>query len=1040
MRKYINKNLPGTVMEENRTRTDPMIPMVCVALMVSLSLILPVSLQTFDGQVPELRKAYSLAYTSHPQIVINGDLDFNNASGVVWGSGTETDPYIIDGWEINATGASAAILLGNTTAFFRISDCFVHDADTAGILLSNVRNGTLIDNNCSFSGIGICAKDSSDINVKNNSVILREEYGMGKDNRGVRFENCFNVTVEKNVFVHGQEGVVAVNSSNLEFVNNTFADLLRGVMLNSCSQTKFHHNHFINQTLFFAGEAGPGIGISLSGSHDSEIAFNDFNFSDLTITIGTYENVTIFNNTIKNGGMDAGVSLEDTKNVSIIANSVTKKDVGFAIFNSLYVTISLNNASNNFNNVVMANTVSGLTVSDNIFLDNGVGIALVNVLNATINDNTQTNSTQYSWLSYGIDISSSSNVEVRNNGLTGNICGIYVQSSDNIAIYDNNASDNQDQGIDLEYSNYNTIQNNTCSGNGKDGIHLNDSCSGNYISNNSCSHNGNDGILLGTGMDNDISNNSCSHNAQRGITIFGYSNILRENTCSDNDIGIYLGDNTDEIINNSCSDNHQAGIYLHTADYDNLRNNRMINCGIVIRGPSIDEWATHTIDTSNTVNGKPVRYYADQSGGTVAAGAGQVIIAHCSNMYVQYQNCNNASIGIQIGFSSNIDVSSNDCSYSNSGISLSSSNGNTIFNNSCSANRDYGIFLTASYNNAIQRNLIAKNSQYGLCLDASSSDNRVWNNTFNNNNGSSDVYDSAHVQAFDSGLRNRWNDSSHGNYWSDWTDPDEIPPWLVVDLPYDISGGSFAKDYYPLKRPLPDSIPPIGSISINGGATYTNSISVSLFLSASDNISGVAEMRFRDDNSIWSPWESYSRTRTWHLTSGNGVKKIYAQFKDNASNVATFNATIVLDTISPTITFGVASGHTFNSVSETVNWSGIDVTSGMNHYEYSIDGTSFTDSGLVTQISVGDLSEGAHNLTVRGVDNAGNVVEEKLFFRVSVDDGIPSLFGEWFGIILLLMIVCFIAGMAIPRYLSFKKKSKDETNNEMQKKDREPLR
>jgi len=112
----------------------------------------------------------------------------------------------------------------------------------------------------------------------------------------------------------------------------------------------------------------------------------------------------------------------------------------------------------------------------------------------------------------------------------------------------------------------------------------------------------------------------------------------------------------------------------------------------------------------------------------------------------------------------------------------------------------------------------------------------------------------------------------------------------------------------------------------------------------------------------------------------------------------------------------------------------------MNHYEYSIDGTSFTDSGLVTQISVGDLSEGAHNLTVRGVDNAGNVVEEKLFFRVSVDDGIPSLFGEWFGIILLLMIVCFIAGMAIPRYLSFKKKSKDETNNEMQKKDREPLR
>ena len=50
------------------------------------------------------------AYDSHDPILITGDADFsdlgNPASyGVTGGSGIDTDPYIISGWEISATSA-----------------------------------------------------------------------------------------------------------------------------------------------------------------------------------------------------------------------------------------------------------------------------------------------------------------------------------------------------------------------------------------------------------------------------------------------------------------------------------------------------------------------------------------------------------------------------------------------------------------------------------------------------------------------------------------------------------------------------------------------------------------------------------------------------------------------------------------------------------------------------------------------------------------------------------------------------------------------
>jgi parallel beta-helix repeat protein len=79
---------------------------------------------------------------------------------------------------------------------------------------------------------------------------------------------------------------------------------------------------------------------------------------------------------------------------------------------------------------------------------------------------------------------------------------------------------------------------------------------------------------------------------------------------------------------------------------------------------------THEIDESNTVNGKPVYYWKDREGGKIPNGAGQVILVNCTNVIVENQNLNNASIGIQLAFSSSITIKNNICSNNRYGIPL----------------------------------------------------------------------------------------------------------------------------------------------------------------------------------------------------------------------------------------------------------------------------------------------------------------------------------------------------------------------------------
>jgi hypothetical protein len=130
----------------------------------------------------------------------------------------------------------------------------------------------------------------------------------------------------------------------------------------------------------------------------------------------------------------------------------------------------------------------------------------------------------------------------------------------------------------------------------------------------------------------------------------------------------------------------------------------------------------------------------------------------------------------------------------------------------------------------------------------------------------------------------------------------------------------------------PDTTPPSGSIIINGQNTYATSTSANLTLSASDSGSGVAEMRLSNSGYSWSAWQSYTTSKTWTLTSGDGTKRVYVQYRDNAGNTSpSYTDTIILDTTAPSSS--ASSPASTDTLSFTVNWSGTDGLSGIANYD-----------------------------------------------------------------------------------------------------------
>ncbi|MBI2495907.1 MAG: cadherin repeat domain-containing protein [Candidatus Omnitrophica bacterium] len=84
-----------------------------------------------------------------------------------------------------------------------------------------------------------------------------------------------------------------------------------------------------------------------------------------------------------------------------------------------------------------------------------------------------------------------------------------------------------------------------------------------------------------------------------------------------------------------------------------------------------------------------------------------------------------------------------------------------------------------------------------------------------------------------------------------------------------------------------DTQPPIGTMTINAGATMTTSASVTLSLRASDAVSGVERMLLGNEEAGGYVEEPYAAERAqWKLNPIRGRQAVYVKFVDRAGNVS----------------------------------------------------------------------------------------------------------------------------------------------------------
>ncbi|MCK5037721.1 MAG: right-handed parallel beta-helix repeat-containing protein, partial [Thermoplasmata archaeon] len=330
---------------------------------------------------------------------------------------------------------------------------------------------------------------------------------------------------------------------------------------------------------------------------------------------------------------------------------------------------------------------------------------------------------------------------------------IILNNADNGRIENNTIASNDDEGISFEgTSKYNYVIDNTIINNDF-GITL-WSGNNNTIQNNNISNNIYDGLDFYSSHDTIIDNNTI-HSNRFGIDLrWSDRNIITNNSISGNSLNsMYLYDTHNNYIYGNHLSNNAEGVYLQSSENNNFTNNDFSGEGIYITGYSIEYWNSHSIDTSNTVNGKPLVYWKNRTTGTVPLGAGQVILANCSNVIVEDQDIDEAYVGILLGYSDNNQIRNNDL----------------------------------------------LNNKYGMMIfpNTFSNFNLIYHNNFINNT----------VQAYENST-NSWNStySSGGNYWSDYNGTDNFNGPLqnipgndgIGDTPYTFSSG---QDNYPLMEP-----------------------------------------------------------------------------------------------------------------------------------------------------------------------------------------------------------------------------------------------
>ncbi|MBN1215623.1 MAG: right-handed parallel beta-helix repeat-containing protein [Candidatus Lokiarchaeota archaeon] len=652
--------------------------------------------------------------------------------------------------------------------------------------------------------------------------------GSGEDS-AILIRDIDRPLIIRNCLIKGYNyGIYLQSTANIELFNNTIVDNYRGLFLSYADDTiikgnniSYNNNRGIylsnsdsiiltNNTFSYNKECG----IMGYESDDCSIINNTILYCEYGIDIRYSSNEIIKDNKILHNSIYA-ILIEESTYCVLYNNTMESSGIGIGDYLGELLTIDID----------ISNTINGRPL---YYYKNQIGLTNTNFTNPG-----------------QIILANCSNSNLSELNISKTSLAITLLFSDNNTIINNNVSNNSVCGIYLYHSNNNTIKDNTAS-NCEVGIGLMWFSENNTITENTALNNRDKGLSVTYSDYNSFINNTACYNSEYGIYSYWSDNsrILGNNLSSNSEYGLSLDNsNNCTIKDNMILYNYRFCIYIVGSDQCTLSNNIMNSSGIGIYG-LLRDIITHEIDTSNTINDKPVYYIKNQNGLTNSdfSNAGQIILVNCSDSEISEMNISGSSGALSLMYSNNITVKNNNFSYnsfygillytsSNStiesnnvsnnshwgiginlrsddntvidnnalnngetGINIDTSDNNMIKNNTASYNKKMGINIDCSYYNIITDNIITNNNETGIYLHFYSEYNTIYNNRFIDNN-----VNAKEAQVPD---KNYWDNGTIGNYWSDYRGID-LNNDGIGDLPYNIAGYtisiySHSQDLYPI--------------------------------------------------------------------------------------------------------------------------------------------------------------------------------------------------------------------------------------------------
>ena len=195
--------------------------------------------------------------------------------------------------------------------------------------------------------------------------------------------------------------------------------------------------------------------------------------------------------------------------------------------------------------------------------------------------------------------------------------------------------------------------------------------------------------------------------------------------------------------------------------------------------------------------------------------------------------------------------------------------------------------------------------------------------------------------------------------WNSYTQPVKLPEGISQVLYYSQDSKGW-QETQKLSCFSVDTVAPVSAAKISGtfGANGIYTSAVGIELSATDAVSGVAEIQYSTDGVAW---QRYAAGLSF---SGDGNYTLHYKAKDVAGNLETEHSlSFLIDTTAPAVLAHATTEPGLGVVYIQASDSG----SGVDRIEYALDGGSFKTYGEPVVIT----AAGSHTVSYRAVDRAG---------------------------------------------------------------------